>query len=128
MKKVLWFLAVVLLSAPTEIRAGDLKSTAKVISEKYHQAIVTVRMVIRLKQNYMGQTRDQEQKLEVNGTIIDPSGLTVTSASSIDPASSYRLLAQANPQLKIESEIKETNLFPSICGRVCPQESQCEAK
>ena len=24
--------------------------------------------------------------------------------------------------------IRETNAFPSICGRVCPQESQCEAK
>ncbi|MBN3035510.1 MAG: NADPH-dependent glutamate synthase [Bacteroidales bacterium] len=24
--------------------------------------------------------------------------------------------------------IKETNLFPAICGRVCPQENQCEAK
>ncbi|MBN2484482.1 MAG: NADPH-dependent glutamate synthase [Bacteroidales bacterium] len=24
--------------------------------------------------------------------------------------------------------IKETNSFPAICGRVCPQESQCEAK
>ena len=25
-------------------------------------------------------------------------------------------------------KIKETNLFPAMCGRVCPQESQCEAK
>lgn len=24
--------------------------------------------------------------------------------------------------------IRETNVFPSICGRVCPQESQCEAR
>lgn len=24
--------------------------------------------------------------------------------------------------------IRETNAFPSICGRVCPQEAQCEAK
>ncbi len=26
------------------------------------------------------------------------------------------------------SVIQESNLFPSICGRVCPQESQCEAQ
>ncbi len=26
------------------------------------------------------------------------------------------------------SVIRETNVFPSICGRVCPQESQCEAQ
>ena len=24
--------------------------------------------------------------------------------------------------------INEANLFPSVCGRVCPQESQCEAQ
>ena len=24
--------------------------------------------------------------------------------------------------------IQESNLFASICGRVCPQESQCEAQ
>jgi NADPH-dependent glutamate synthase beta subunit-like oxidoreductase len=26
------------------------------------------------------------------------------------------------------SVINESNLFPSVCGRVCPQESQCEAQ
>jgi homotetrameric NADPH-dependent glutamate synthase len=26
-----------------------------------------------------------------------------------------------------QAVINETNLFPSVCGRVCPQESQCEA-
>ncbi len=37
-----------------------------------------------------------------------------------------RLIAEE----KIEEavmKVKETNLFPAICGRVCPQESQCEA-
>ena len=24
-------------------------------------------------------------------------------------------------------KIKETNCLPAVCGRVCPQESQCEA-
>lgn len=27
-----------------------------------------------------------------------------------------------------EAKIKETNSLPAICGRVCPQESQCEAR
>ncbi len=27
-----------------------------------------------------------------------------------------------------QAVINETNLFPSVCGRVCPQESQCEAQ
>ena len=28
---------------------------------------------------------------------------------------------------KANSIIKETNSLPAVCGRVCPQESQCEA-
>ena len=24
--------------------------------------------------------------------------------------------------------IQETNILPSVCGRVCPQESQCESQ
>jgi len=34
-------------------------------------------------------------------------------------------LAQCNPQGAID-KIKETSLLPAICGRVCPQESQCQ--
>lgn len=30
--------------------------------------------------------------------------------------------------LKAAASIKENNVFPSICGRVCPQEVQCESK
>lgn len=30
--------------------------------------------------------------------------------------------------LKAAAKIKATNNLPSVCGRVCPQESQCEAK
>jgi len=34
-------------------------------------------------------------------------------------------LAQGNPQGAID-KIKETSLLPAICGRVCPQETQCQ--
>jgi glutamate synthase (NADPH/NADH) small chain len=35
---------------------------------------------------------------------------------------------EAGEFLKAASSIKENNVFPSICGRVCPQEVQCEAE
>lgn len=111
MKKVSAVLIVGMVWLVASGWAGDLKQTAKAVSEKYHKSVVTVRVVIRLKQNYMGQTRDQEQKLELNGTVIDPSGLTVTSASALDPASSFRMMAQMTNQFKIESEVKETTLL-----------------
>lgn len=37
-------------------------------------------------------------------------------------------LIEAGEFLKAASSIKENNVFPSICGRVCPQEVQCEEK
>ena len=38
-----------------------------------------------------------------------------------------RHIKQDNPEKAIE-EIKKTNNLPGVCGRVCPQEEQCEAK
>jgi glutamate synthase (NADPH/NADH) small chain len=35
---------------------------------------------------------------------------------------------EAGAFLKAASSIKQNNVFPSICGRVCPQEVQCESK
>lgn len=37
------------------------------------------------------------------------------------------LVAQGD-YLAAASKIKENNILPAICGRVCPQEAQCEAK
>lgn len=35
---------------------------------------------------------------------------------------------EAGEFIKAAESIKENNVFPSICGRVCPQEVQCEAR
>lgn len=35
---------------------------------------------------------------------------------------------EAGDFLRAAAIIKEDNVFPSICGRVCPQEAQCEAR
>lgn len=43
----------------------------------------------------------------------------------IDIPAFLNQLAQGNPQGAID-KIKETSLLPAICGRVCPQESQCQ--
>jgi glutamate synthase (NADPH/NADH) small chain len=37
-------------------------------------------------------------------------------------------LAQSGEFAAAARKIKETNALPAICGRVCPQESQCEAR
>ncbi|MBI5873445.1 MAG: NADPH-dependent glutamate synthase [Candidatus Omnitrophica bacterium] len=44
----------------------------------------------------------------------------------IDIPSFIRLLKEGNPKEALE-KIKEKNFLPAVCGRVCPQEDQCEA-
>ena len=36
-----------------------------------------------------------------------------------------KLIAEGNPEDAAE-KLFETNMLPAICGRVCPQETQCE--
>jgi len=45
---------------------------------------------------------------------------------NIDIPAFVEMVAQEKFDAAVK-KIKEANLFPSICGRVCPQESQCEA-
>jgi glutamate synthase (NADPH/NADH) small chain len=46
---------------------------------------------------------------------------------NVDIPTFVALVAEAQYD-KAAKKIKERNVFPAICGRVCPQESQCEAK
>ncbi|HZX41416.1 MAG TPA: serine protease [Myxococcaceae bacterium] len=85
--------------------APDLESTARSTAEQSGKAVVTVRLVLKLKVG--GQ--EHEQKMEVPGVVIDPSGLTVASASSIDPSGAIRRMVDSQRQrVTLESEVKET--------------------
>ena len=44
----------------------------------------------------------------------------------IDIPGFVALIAQGDFEGAVR-KVKETNMLPAICGRVCPQESQCEA-
>jgi Trypsin-like peptidase domain len=85
--------------------APDLEAAARATAEQSGKAVLTIRLVLKLKVG--GQ--DHEQKMEVAGVVIDPSGLTVASASSIDPSGALRRMVDAQRQrLSLESEVKET--------------------
>jgi hypothetical protein len=83
----------------------EVETTARTTAEQSGKAVVTIRLVLKLK--VAGQ--DHEQKLEVPAVVIDPSGLTVASASSIDPSGALRRMVDAQRQrVTLESEVKET--------------------
>jgi len=86
----------------------DLESVARTTAEQNGKAVVTIRLVLKLKL----QGQEHEQKLEVPGVVIDPSGLTVASASAIDPSGVARRMMEAQRQRgSLESELKEAVLL-----------------
>ncbi len=94
-----------LVAALAMATAPDLETTARTTAEQTGKAVVTIRLVLKLKVG--GQ--EHEQKMEVPGVVIDPSGLTVASASSIDPSGAIRRMVDSQRQrVTLESEVKET--------------------
>ena len=97
-------LATGLASAqPSEAAAG------RELVKRYADAIVGVELVVTIKVKTGGQERpSQEQRIEVNGTVISPSGLTVTSLAQVDPQ-----VALSQPGSRVEllgADFKEVKL------------------
>jgi len=89
---------------------------------------------------------EQDQKLRAHNFAEVPYGLTTELALleagrclqcknpkcvegcpvNINIPEFIRLIAEEKMEEAV-TKVKEKNLFPAICGRVCPQESQCEA-
>lgn len=106
-----WALSAALLAA-APAPAADLRVTGRATAEQVRAAVITIRIVLKLKIGFSGQAQDQEQKVEVAGVVIDPSGLTVASAASIDPSGALRKMGGGQTsRMKVESEVKETTLL-----------------
>lgn len=93
--------------------AADIKDTARAKALQIQKAVVTIRLVAKIKISMMGKSQDQETKVEAIGTIIDPDGLTVTDASSINPTSMVQSMlgVLGGTGLKLDSEVKETAIL-----------------
>lgn len=94
---------------------ADTVSTAKGLYEKSQDSVLWVLAVVKIEASAGGQTAPaQEKKVEALGTILDKSGLTVVSYSSLDPsmAASGRKVRtrQGTVTLDVKAEFKEVKL------------------
>jgi S1-C subfamily serine protease len=90
-------------------RADDLADKGRDIFNKNHLAVVTVQVVLKVTSS--GGERSstpRESKQDLTGTVIDPSGLTVLSLSSADPAELYRRMSD---EYKIETQIDDVKIL-----------------
>jgi S1-C subfamily serine protease len=112
---ILTFSAIALTLVPVSLRAvTDAEATAgRALVKRFADTVVSVEMVISVKVT-MGDRAmpPQENKVEVNGTVLSPSGLTVTALSAIDPRSQLEAMRERSRQkMELgETEYKEVKL------------------
>jgi hypothetical protein len=68
----------------------NVKEAGQKIREDNKGSVVTVKLVVNMKYSFPGSpSQEQEQKLDVTGVIVDPSGLAVLALSQSDPTSLF---------------------------------------
>ncbi len=112
--RIHFFLALAAVACGASLRAEpDAQATAgRALVKKYADAVVSVEMVSTTKIS-MGDrpASPQERKIEINGTVISASGLTVTALSGIDPRSMLENMRRNGQRIDIgETEYKEVKL------------------
>jgi hypothetical protein len=89
----------------TPARADELAAQGREILERNQRAVVTVQAVLKLTAS---GGRSSESKLEITGTVIDPSGLAVVALSACDPTEMYRRVSE---DYRVEIEVSETKML-----------------
>src|SRR5688500_15806564 len=121
MKRLCSRLAIAALLAVTSSwslsAAPDAQAVAgRALVKRYADAIVSVELVVTLKIKLSDgrEAPPREQRIEVNGTVISPSGLTVTTLGQVDPQATLEALRAGSSGGRmteiVGSEFKEVKL------------------
>lgn len=110
-------LTLLIPALPVVHAASEAEGAAgRALVKRYADAVVSVELVVTLKVK-MGdrEAPPREQRIEVNGTVISPSGLTVTTLGQVDPQATLELLRAGAPGGSrmaeiVGSEFKEVKL------------------
>lgn len=117
--KLLKLITITLLLAAT-VRADETADAGRRILAKNQDAVITLKAVVKVTGSAGGNSiPQQEQRIEITGTVVDPSGLTVTSYTLVNPASIAkaqikRMLAQRGggpSDVDINSEVSSAKLI-----------------
>jgi S1-C subfamily serine protease len=86
------------LALASGLGAQDDRAAAREIVKRWQAAIVNVRVALKMRMSAGGREMQQmDESVETVGTVIDPSGLTVLSLGSFNPAAMLnRLMGSAS--------------------------------
>ncbi len=96
--------------------ADELATKGREIFKKHQRAVLTVQVVVKMKLSVPGMGgQDNETKLDVTGTVVDPSGLTVLALSSIEPGNMLENLmagmTDEDMNFKMETELTDVKML-----------------
>jgi len=105
---ILGALVLGLAGAAVSCQASELAEKGREIFNQNQHAVVTVQVVLKLSSG--GRSRENRQ--EITGTVVDPSGLTVLALSAADPNEMYqRMVGDQGSQDKLETEVTDLKIL-----------------
>jgi len=101
--------AALLLAATVSAQSPAALETARVLHSAAKNPTVNVGAVIQMSMGMMGE---QEIETQTTGVVIDASGLTMVSATALNPTGDEPQTVEAGPDMEItiESEVESTYL------------------
>ncbi len=115
-KTSLAWLSVALTCLPGVTRADDIAEKGRAILARNQHAVVTVQLVLKSKFSVSGAGgQSTENRTDVTGTVVDPSGLTVLSLSVTDPGQLIQSmmggLSEDEMKFKMETELSDVKIL-----------------
>jgi hypothetical protein len=103
-------LATALLLAGAPSRADEPAEKGRNIFKQYQHAIVTVQVAVKV--SYSGAGRSSENRQDLTGTVVDPSGLTVLALSACDPSEMLqRMMSEEASKSKLDVEVTDIKIL-----------------
>ncbi|MEO5740869.1 MAG: trypsin-like peptidase domain-containing protein [Vicinamibacterales bacterium] len=107
--------ALVCPAAHAEVLTPE--EAGRAVLDRYSQAIVTLKLAVKTRVTVGGDDRTQESRTETIGTIVDPSGMTTISLSSIDPSETVGAMASQQARrsgnkvdISVDSEVTNATI------------------
>jgi hypothetical protein len=105
-------LAFMLAGPAATSRADEVSEKGREIFKRYQHAVVTVQAVMKI--SYPGTAKSTENKQDLTGTVVDPSGLTVLALSACDPTEMYqRMMSDEASKYKLDIEVTDLRILLS---------------
>lgn len=101
---------------PGMARADAVAECGRKVVESWQHSMVSLEVVCKIRVSMGGQEETNEEKMEASGTIIDDSGLIVSTLTSVDPASVVAEIMEGigeedGPKPDIKAEITSVKII-----------------